>query len=748
MPLKIYKRIGLRRDQNLADTSNPVIALNNLLDDLSNISGGSFISEDLDVIRDLYVSGITSSEYQQIANNTVQETDANGNLSNASPLITFKNRLDIFSEFTNSTTKGGDGLTANYYANDDVDETTNDIFTGTPFKTDTFWEDGEFQYSGKLDPVAIDGDGGILWEGFFSPTETGLHRFRIRTSNCYTFEFEREAHHTNGTGNKYEELKRCNLTKDVSGSNSNGAGDSIVLAAASDTVNVSVGMSASTSGTNRITDTALVRSVNTATGAIFFEDDSNTNPVTGNFSGSNNVTFFKSMGQSTTDVIDVPYVLNKLEKYCIRIRYFIPNSVSPSTSANNPEFEKEIFFNFSGPLDNDSRDLRYTFLYATDYDFSDESKGFFENFMDNSINFGGTTFIRALGGSASKDDYVKIKTSKKIDIKYEPKTSLSAITRSTISLELTNGSRVLTLPANTSTSGIEIGNIVFGSGIPDDTAVDDVLDNQFIILDKNATATANNSISFIEHRGFVKRVTGSSSGTTLTISSGNTTNLRTGMIVIGNAGSGDYTAYTGITTTGSSTQVTLSSSQNMGSTELYFYEERGLINDSLSAFCTPTDTECLVVTANTNSPAPTIPVSGTGALSNTSTYRVLGSQFAANTEITAINATNIVINNATTANLLENEKITVTRESSDINQRILCCPPLDTSPPFNPTDNGLQTKTGRPNLQLADGNLKFDSLTATGISTITSLGSNLSSVNSTRSFGITTPSGVFEIMCE
>ena len=740
MPLKIYKRIGLRRDQNLADTSNPVVALNNLLDGLSNISGGSFISQDLDVIRDLYVSGITSTEYIQIANNTVQETDANGNLFNASPLITFKNRLDIFSIFTNSTTKGGDGLTANYYTNDDVDETTTGIFTGTPFKTDTFWEDGEFQYSGKLDPVAIDGDGGILWEGFFSPTETGLHRFRITTANCYTFEFEREAHHTNGTGNKYEELKRCNLTKDVSGSNSNGAGNSIVLATASDTVNVSVGMSASTSGTNRITDTALVESVNTATGVITFEDDSNTNPVTGNFSGTDNVTFFKSMGQSTTDVLDVPYVLNKLEKYCIRIRYFIPSAVSPSTNPSNPEFEKEIFINYSGPLDNDSRDLRYTLLYATDYDFSEESKGFFENFMDNSINFGGTTFIRALGGTGSKDDYVKIKTSKKIDIKYQPKTSLSAITRSTISLSLTNGSRVLALPANTTTSGIEVGNIVFGSGIPNDTAVDEILDNLFVILNNNATTTGTNNISFIDHRGFVKRVTGSSSGNTLTIS--------TGMIVIGNAGSGDYTAYTGITTTGSSTQVTLSSSQNMSSTELYFYEERGLINDSLSAFCTPTDTECLVVTTNTNSPATTIPVSGTGALSNTSTYRVLGSQFAANTEITTINANNIVINNATTANLLENEKITVTRESSDINQRILCCPPLDTSPPFNPTDNGLETKTGRPNLQLADGNLKFDSLTATGILTTTSLGSNLSSVNSTRSFGITTPSGVFQIMCE
>ena len=70
MPLKIYKRIGLRRDQNLADTSNPVSSLNNLLNGLSNITGGSFISQDLDVIRDLYTSGITTTEYQQIVDTT------------------------------------------------------------------------------------------------------------------------------------------------------------------------------------------------------------------------------------------------------------------------------------------------------------------------------------------------------------------------------------------------------------------------------------------------------------------------------------------------------------------------------------------------------------------------------------------------------------------------------------------------------------------------------------------------------
>ena len=738
MPLKIYKRIGLRRDQNLADTSNRVTSLNNLLDGLSNISGGSFISEDLNAIRDLYTSGISSTEYQQIVDTTVQVTDESGNTSTAIPLINFKNRLDIFSIFTNSTTRGGDGLTANYYSNDDIDENTNNIFSGTPFKTDNFWEDGDFNYSGKLDPSSIDGDGGILWEGFFGPTQTGSHTFRIDSVNCYTFEFEKETHHTSGTGDKYEELARCNLTKTVSGSAS-GAGSQITLTTASDTVNVSIGMSASTSGTNKISDTARVSEINSSTGVITFTADAG-NPVTGSFSGSNNVTFFKTMGQSTRNNITIPYVLNKLEKYCIRIRFFIPSAVAGG------DVEKSISFNLGTPLSgSSSNDLRYTSLYETDYDFSDAGKGVFETFIDNSIDFGGTTLVDALGGGTDKDDYVKIKTTKKIDVKYQPKTSVSSITRSTINCTLNNGSKVLSL---NNTNNIEVGNIIFGTGIPNDTVVEDILTNSFIIMNNNATTTATNSLKFIDHRGFVKRVTGTSSGTTLTISSGNTTNLRTGMIVLGNDGTnGNFSSYTGITTTGNSTQVTLSSSKTMTDTELYFYQDQGLINDSLSAFCTPVNTECLVVTTETNAGNTTIEVSGTGALDNSATYRVLGSQFAANTQITTINADNIVINNNTTAKLLVGEKVTVTKESSDIDLRVLCCPPKDTSPPFTPTENGLSTKTIRPNLQIADGNLKFDSLSATGISTVTALSAALNE-NSTRSFGITTPSGLFKIMCE
>jgi len=256
------------------------------------------------------------------------------------------------------------------------------------------------------------------------------------------------------------------------------------------------------------------------------------------------------------------------------------------------------------------------------------------------------------------------------------------------------------------------------------------------------TASGSNTITFIDHRGFVKNVTGSTSGTTLTVSSGNTTNLRTNMILICNG----VSALTGITTTGSSSQVTIFPSQNLGSREMYFYQDRGLVNDSLSAFCTPVETVCLIVSADVNAGNTTIGVDNNSDLGS-GTYSVLGSQFAANTTITGTPGNNITINNATTAKLLEGEKVTATRESSDVNQRVLCCPPLDTSPPFTPTEEGLETKSIRPSMKVDNGNIKFDTLTATGISTITALSSGLTETVSGR-VSIDTPSGTFKLLCE
>ena len=44
---KIYKRIGLRRDQNFADLTSPTNALENLLDKLIDDTGNTFLASDL-----------------------------------------------------------------------------------------------------------------------------------------------------------------------------------------------------------------------------------------------------------------------------------------------------------------------------------------------------------------------------------------------------------------------------------------------------------------------------------------------------------------------------------------------------------------------------------------------------------------------------------------------------------------------------------------------------------------------------
>ena len=59
--------------------------------------------------------------------------------------------------------------------------------------------------------------------------------------------------------------------------------------------------------------------------------------------------------------------------------------------------------------------------------------------------------------------------------------------------------------------------------------------------------------------------------------------------------------------------------------------------------------------------------------------------------------------------IVSGTQFTATSNSDD---RQLCCPPTDTSPPFTATEEGLNTDTvaPRPNLRFENGNLVFDEL--------------------------------------
>ena len=863
MPQKIYKKVGLRRDNNLSDLSNSTEALNNLIGGLVDIIGvDTFISEDLDCIRGIYSAGLDNPGYSQIKGSAVKFTNSSGSNADFDPNITYQNRLDRFKVFSGIPRyNGGNGLSANYFNQNQVFENTVGIFSGIPFKIDNFWENGNFTYSGKITPESANVNGGVQWEGYFIPTQTGAHTFYINSSACFTFDFQTQSYiddpkgtivpferyyeSSNGlhfytanssienltgyvledresffvyisqvsntiplyravspsfqhlyTTNKteydsvvnltppsnwvgegivgyvygsvptnatnqtvyrsynstsgdfllttslteattsagytnqpastfytpyptYDEIARIGLTSSLSVSGTSGS-NQITLTTASNAKYVGVGQSVSGVG---IYTGSVVASVDRTTGVVGLNPPTGitANTVTANFTNQNK-TFFKTIGQDTA-ISYSTYILNAQQRYRIRARYYIPSGINAISAQRN------INFDYAAPTSGIGN-LRYTNLYSFDYDFSDAAKGEFPIFIDNSIRSGGGT----LGGVLS-NNYVKVKSLKKVDIKYQPKTSLADITKNTINATTSLNSNVINL---SNTTNLEIGNYVFGAGIPENARINQILINTAIIIDTLATASGSVSLTFIDHRGFVKKVEGSASATTFTLSSGSTADLKSGMILIG----ATTQAYTGITTTSNTSTFTIAPSQSLAASTYYVYQSRGLVNESLNAFCNRTITKCLVVAAP-GAPigSTTIPVVDSTGVSNG--WSVQGFYFASGTTVNgAPPAGSIVINTPTTRALVAGSNFTVTGDSGD---RQLCCPPTDTSPPFTATLDGLETVSASPSLRIESGNVIFDALKA--VVSPSNITSYSSSDVSTNRLSIQTPIGTYKILC-
>lgn len=726
MAQKIYKRIGIRRDNNLGDLSDKTSSLNNLLDTLVDDTKSTFISDDLDPIRNIFSYGLSSGGYRNIIGSKAQFTNSSGVSNDFLPRITYQNRLDKFKIFSGTPRiNGGNGLTAKYYNSNQVINPipiTGTVFTGTPIATNNFWEAGNFNYFQKITPESVDTNGGVEWSGYFIPTTSGSHTFRVDTSALISFEFETEGY-VSGVGT-YTQQSRIGLTTTLTGTATQFS-NAITLAAGTVgilTITSFIGVGQSVSGTNIRTGTVVEgydRSGNvTLTPPVGF-----TTAITGTIT-SGNIIFSKAIGQNT-GITYSTYVLEAYRKYNIRARYYIPSTVDAIGVTRNINFD--VVYPGSA-LTN----LRYISLYSSDYDFSDVAKGQFNIFVDNSILSGGGS----IGSMTSSAAYVKVKSTKKVDITYAPKTSYAGIEKASRTCTTTNGTKVISI---SDTSGIEVGNYIFGTGVPTDTVVTDININTFIVVSNASTASGSVTLTFIDHRGFVKRVTGSTSATTLTISSGDTTNLKTGMVVIGNG----VTQYTGITTTGSASAVTISPSQTVGSTLLYFYQSRGLINEGLAAFCVPGTTTCIFTSQAINAGTTVLNVTSTTGVANG--MRVLGAQFASNTTVSSFTGSTITISPATTAALASGGNFTVTSTNANDGDRSLCCPPTDTSPPFSPTEDGLETTSSFKNLKIDSGNIKFDSLRASiAAGNITAIGSNDAS---TKRISIQTPSGTFKLLC-
>ena len=771
MAFKVYKRVGLRRNNNLSDLSNPTEGLNNLLDSLAPLTGESFIDADLDAIRNLFSQGLDNDEYKGIVDSAIEFTTPNGTNIEFNPRITYQNRLDKFAAFAGEPRfNGGDGLTANYYQNDQINfnsdadfnygvgisdfenSTVGQIFTGITTEgaidSDKFWEQGNFEYTGKIHPQSVKSNVGVKWEGFFVPSVTGNLNLNVSSTGYFTVDFEKDGYV--GGGSTYTEYARVGITTTVSGTKS---GTEIVVVPTNTVKHVGIGMSASGSG---IRAGSKVSGYDRATGSITLENPDG-DPIQS--TGSTSVTFFRDIGSSVRSFVRTQ-VLTAYERYRIRIRYFHPKSV------NTSNLSRSVDINFKESNMTENGQLRFNKLYSLDYDFSDSAKGEFNDYYDQSVRFGGSN-TDGIGSRTSSNNYVKLKSTKKIDIKYKVKGNYADIVRTTVNTTLTNNSSIIGgFSSGNPTSGIEVGYYVFGNNIPEGARVTDFYINQFVVIDKLATTSGTSiALLFVDHRGFVKRVrvTNNGGSTTINAVSGFSfranppnattthTDIQKGMIAL----SPNINGFKKVINV-EPTQVTLSDSVSTGGNEdVLFYQSRGLKDNTLQIFCDRLDgvpsVKCLV--ANTSGATlgigtDIIPVDDTSVIQND--WNIQGFNFWPNTQIESIDpsAKEITIKEPQGRGLrramTDNSQFTATSNGDD---RQLCCPPTDTSPPFNATEEGLETVFNeRPNLKFNAGNIVFDQLSATfptGTSKITTA-SPTSPVN--RKIKIQTPSGTFRIL--
>jgi len=795
---KIYKRVGIRRDRNFSDLSNPTAGLENLLDTLVDDSAFKFLSTDLAAIKNVFARGLTNDAYLNIAGSSVKFTTQGGVTESFNPRITYQNRLDKIEIFSGTPRlNGGDGLTAKYYQNDqitfnnhsdfqyDVDPNTTaanvfkDETSEGKIEDDNFWEAGNFYYTGNVHPQSAKVNTGVKWEGYFIPTITGTVNFHTSSTGYFTVDFNQEGYEedndkneTNasksrpvGAGKTYTEHVRIGLNRTISGISSTGSNE-ITVSGASEIEkmnNIGVGMTVVHSN---IATNTVIESFSKISGIITLSPPAGTDSaVTGTISGQS-MTFKRDLGTNISHSFTTQ-VLVAYQKYRIRYRYFNHKNF------DSKDIERSINMDYNQANQPTSTHIRYTTLFPLDYDFSDSAKGGFNIYFDNSVRFGGTNIFSSpigLGSRSNSSQYVKLKSTNKLDITYKVKQILggetesktTGITRRQLTCTTVSGSSVIPMSL---TTDIEIGNYVFGTGIPDNARVIDITINQFIIIDQPATATGSNTLTFINHRGFVKRVivkdNVSSSKTVFANASTpllapspseetTHTDVQKDMVVIGSGI--NAVRITGVTgPSGDGGALTLadnvSASQNDA---IYIYQSRGLKDNSLITFCdklaTSPSVQCLIATSAVAS-GKVIPVQTFGAITegNATNWNIQGFNFASGTEINSIQtgANTITLDTDIDKPIVSGTQFTATTNSDD---RQLCCPPTDTSPPFTATEEGLNTNINeRPNLRFENGNLVFDQLT------IQNNGSNAQDADYTsgavnRKINIKTPSGTFKIL--
>jgi hypothetical protein len=698
---KTFSKFGLKRSLNLGDIPDRKAALNNILDNLRG-ARESFTWEDIELLRDISLTEITTGTFTSASNATVKSITSNGTLQIYEPLITLENRFDK-AYFTTSEPffAGGDGLTAKYYDSNAVQRQTPEDpasnFTGFDdtliAKEDDFWERGNFVYGNKIIVELLSLYGGVEWEGYFKPSEDGLHRLRITSGGFVKIEFDdftesREFTFDAGTGtfnyNNYDFTRMAVLAD----------------------------------------QTKLDQSTDLETAVV--DGTSNT------------------IGEPRTITVDLGS-LSKWEAYKIKISYFIDEAaLAPGT-----EVSKSIDVNIVSPSNQTFTDLNYKRLYTKDY-FQNYDIGDFRAFIEDSISRGGTeiglqgtigdvegTFVVPGQPTGPGDSYSNVTN-------FNPIISYHEFPSSTSLIELdVDGCDVIQDRTNirisnsrpNSTEDIEVGNFIFGDGIPDGCRVTKVIINNSVEVYPVPIGTFNNAtLTFVNHRGLVAFGDGdvAQDGITNITNAINLADIKSDQVLLSFGLSSTFDdereGTTGNALTGrlveeyDGSQIVfknITSSTAIGNQRFYVYQSFGLNNDGLDTFCVGVYAKR--IRAGDGNNAANFTYTNTGANSvvvklddvndlTTGMYAHLfptinyGSRADGSVDelFSEVTITNISGNDVTLThggggsvliadlNYLPDVITRITFSPTDINKEV-CFRPTDTSPPFSASPIGLTT---------------------------------------------------------
>lgn len=685
---KIFSKFGAKRSLNLADLPDKKEALNNLLDKLAD-STETFTWEDINLLRFISLTDISSSTFTSASDATVKLVNSSGVSTPYNPLITLENRFDK-AYFTTSEPyfAGGNGLSASYFDSNSIQRATeNDPasdFTGFDtsllVRQDNFWERGNFSYENKILVDFVSLYGGVQWEGYFKPPQDGNHSLRITTGGFLKVEFD-------------DKTQSRTFIPDSATGTFNYVNNDF------------------TKVTTLVDDTKLDQSLDLTTAVR-------------NSSGI-------ALNTNHTYVINLG-TLVQWEAYKIRITYFTdPNAYQQNETAN-----KSIDINISSP--SGTSNLNYKKLFTKNY-FQNYNIGDFREFVEKSVFLGGTeigsrgtigdvqaSFTSSPGQKG--DSYRNLSNINPTISYYQFPKQISDVETDIQGCNVQNNIKSISISnaQADSTEGIEIGNYVIGSGIQPGTRVTSVVINNNIVVSPAPNNTASNTtLTFVDHRGLVAFGTGDvydDKIDTIT-NSYDLSNIDNNQIVLSSGLS--FTYDNNIDNTTNNTAVGIlaedytgsvinfknaSSSSSIGNQKFYVYETSGLVDSGLKNFCQGVLKARLIATQNdTASNSINITVDDvTGITNNMYVHAFPAVNFGerldgtvnelfSKVQVTNISGTTLTLTGVGGVPVLlsgleynPNKIKNIVFTSTDVNKEV-CFRPTDTSPPFAANAAGLTT---------------------------------------------------------